>query len=176
MKIQYLKICLVLLPMLVVATKAQDKMGYEEFLAKADKNFGARADKMNQDYQLGDFRRWDYLQEDGKLRFSDNDGVKLVATAQILGSYSTYSATWMWSWANKTIDPAVRKDMIKVKEFGQKSNFKELTEPQFECGESHAWKLTSAAGELLDAKGAYRGQIQDGWVYFLIMDIKRVDK
>lgn len=111
-----------------------------------------------------------------KLRFSNNGATKIVATAQILGSYSTSSGTWMWSWANNTVDAAVKKEMDKVKEFGETRKYKELFEPKFACDEEHAWTLTSVAGEVLNAKGAYRGQIQDGWVYFLITDIEQVGK
>ena len=41
---------------------------------------------------------------------------KVIADAQIVGSYSTYSHTWMWSWANKYVDEGMKKDVLKVKE------------------------------------------------------------
>ncbi|MBK9154493.1 MAG: hypothetical protein IPM25_09815 [Chloracidobacterium sp.] len=160
----------------VVSVRSQDDREYEKFLIKASEGFGARAEKLNKEFLLGGFGRWDYLQEDGKLRFSTGGVDVVLATAQIVGSYSTYSGTWMWSWANNSVDQKVKKDIGKVREFGSKNKFSELFEPKFACDEAYAWTLTKAAGEVLNARGAYRGKIPDGWVYFLITDIKRAAK
>lgn len=165
---------LTILLLLVGYGNAQDSAEYTAFLEKAGKNFGSRAEKLNETYKLGDFERWDYLQEDGKLRFSNGGKVRVIAEAQIVGSFSIFNGTWMWSWANESVDKAVKRDIEKVKDFGEKNRFPKLTKKLFECEEEDAWTLTKAAGEVLNAKGTYRGQIQDGWVYFLITDIEQV--
>lgn len=62
--------------------------------------------------------------------------------------------------------------MNKVKEFGARNGYKELITPQWKCPEDYAWTMTAVTGHLLKAQGAYRGRIQDGFVYLLITDIK----
>ena len=58
--------------------------------------------------------------------FSKDGVTKVVADPQIVGSYSTYSHTWMWSWANKYVDEGMKRDIGKVKEFGERHNYKGL--------------------------------------------------
>ena len=63
-----------------------------------------------------------------------------------------------------------------MKEFGERHNYKELTTAKWECDEDYAGTLTIAAGYLLKSKGAYRGPIEDGYVYMLITDIRWADE
>jgi hypothetical protein len=141
------------------ATFAQEKNNYQAFLDEAAKGFGAHAEKLNKEYRLGEYDRWDADQDTGKLIFSEKGKPKVIASFQIAGSYSTYSNTWKWSWANDTVDAAIKRDMNKVKEFGEKNQFNELITAQWKCAEDNAWKMTAVAGHLLKAKGAFRGQI-----------------
>ena len=157
------------------AALAQENNKYEKFLDEAMKGFGADAEKLNKEYKLGSYDRWDAEQDTGKLVFSNKGVPKVIASFQIAGSYSTYSNTWKWSWANDTVDAAIKRDMNKIKEFGEKNQFKELSTPQWKCEEDYAWTLTAIAGQLLKAKGAYRGKIPDGFVYLIITDIKWAD-
>ncbi len=94
---------------------------------------------------------------------------------RILQSLSTYSHTWMWSRANKYVDEGMKKDMGTVKEYGERQRYKKLTRAKWECDEDYAGTMTAAAGYLLKSKGAYRGPIEDGYVYMLITDIRWTD-
>ena len=154
----------------------QEKSSYEKLIDTAMAEFGTKASHLNDEYKLGNYERWDMLQDTGKLVFSDNGTSKVIATVQILGSYSTYSGTWMWSWANDSVSNLNKQDIGKIKDYGEKNQFKELTTAQWKCPENYGWTLTSVAGYLLKAKGAYRGDIPDGIVYFIITDIKWADK
>ena len=174
--IRSLTVGTLLTALLAVSALAQASAGYEQFLADAVKDFGVRSTKFDKEYAIAGFDSWDYLQADGQLRFSKGGVAKVAADAQLLGSYSTYSDSWMWSWANSTVDSAVKKDIAKVREFGRAKGFRELMEPKFESDEAHVWKLVAAAAQIVGAKSAFRGRIDDGWVYFLITDIRRLDK
>lgn len=166
---------IILIPLLLFlgsyTTFSQEKMNYADFLDEVAKGFGANANKLNKEYKLGKYDRWDANQDTGKLIFSEKGKPKVTASFQIAGSYSTYSGTWKWSWANETVDSAMKLDMNKVKEFGEKNTFSELTTAQWKCKEDYAWTMTAVAGHLTKAKGAYRGQIPEGYVYLLITDI-----
>jgi hypothetical protein len=156
-------------------SQTKDTVSYENFLDEAMSNFGPRATRLNEEYKLGSYH-WDLDQTTGKLIFSDGGVPKVIANAQIVGSYSTYSHTWMWSWANETVDENMKKDIGNVKKYGEQHKFKELVTAKWECDEDYGWTMTAAAGYLLKAKGAYRGPIDDGYVYMLITDIKRADE
>ncbi len=157
------------------AALAQEKNDYQKFLDEVARGFGADAEKLNKEYKLGRYDRWDANQDTGKLVFSNKGKPIVIASFQIAGSYSTYSNTWRWSWANDSVDVAMKRDMNKIKEFGEKNQFRELTTPQWKVEAHYAWTMTAVAGHLLKAKGAYRGQNPDGFVYLLITDIKWAD-
>ena len=171
MALLILSVTLLLSPIISPATNFDS---YEKFLADARAKFVPDATRLSEEYKLASYS-WHLDQGTGKLTFSEGSVTKVVANAQIVGSYSTYSHTWMWSWANKYVNEGMKKDIGKVKEFGAKHNYKELTTAKWECDEDYAGTLTIAAGYLLKSKGAYRGPIEDGYVYMLITDIRWAD-
>ena len=166
-----LTVALVLSPIL---SQARNPDSYEKFLQEARAEFVPRATRLSDEYKLGDYW-WHLDQGTGKLTFSKDGVTKVIADAQIVGSYSTYSHTWMWSWANQSVDEKLKKDTRRVKEYGESHSYKELITAKWECDEDYAATMTAAAGYLLKSKGAYRGPIEDGYVYMLITDIRRVD-
>ena len=155
----------------VIPTQAKHTDSYEKLLADAMAQFGPRATRLNEEYKLGRYS-WYLDQESRKLTFSENGVLKVIANAQIVGSYSTYSHTWMWAWANKSTDESMKKGAKKVLDYGERHHYKELTAAKWECDEDYAWAMTTAAGYLLKSKGAYRGPIDDGYLYMLITDIR----
>ena len=172
MEIIILTVALLLSPIL---SQARTPDSYEKFLEEARAEFESRAIRLNEEYKLANYS-WHLDQGTGKLTFSKDGVTKVIADAQIVGSYSTYSHTWMWSWANTSIIEEMKKDVGKVKEYGESHRYKDLSTAKWECDEDYAATMTAAAGYLLKSKGAYRGPIEDGYVYILITDIKWVDK
>ena len=75
------------------ATFAQEKNNYDKFLDEVAKGFRTDAEKLNKQFKLGKYDRWDADQDTGKLVFSDKGKPKVIASFQIAGSYSTYSNT-----------------------------------------------------------------------------------
>ena len=172
MALLILSVALLLSPFI---SQTRNADSYEKFLEEASAKFVLDATRLSEEYNLGSYS-WYLDQRTGKLTFSKDGVTKVVADAQIVGSYSTYSHTWMWSWANKYVAERMKKDIGKVREFGERHNYKELTTAKWECDEDHAGTLTLAAGYLLKSKGAYRGPIEDGYVYMLITDIRWADE
>ena len=78
--------------------------------------------------------------------------------------------------SNDTVVEELKKGAQQVKQYGEEKGFSELTTAKWACPADYAGTLTAAAGYILKAKGAYRGPIEDGYVYLLITDIKKVDE
>ncbi|HZI88413.1 MAG TPA: hypothetical protein VFD48_16390 [Pyrinomonadaceae bacterium] len=172
MALLILSVALLLSP---IISQAKNLDSYEKFLADARAKFVPGATRLSEEYKLGSYW-WHLDQGSGKLTFSKDGVTKVIADAQIVGSYSTYTHTWMWSWANKYVDEGMKKDIGKVREFGERHHYKELTTAKWECDEDYAGTMTAVAGYLLKSKGAYRGPIEDGYVYLLITDIRWADE
>jgi Family of unknown function (DUF6882) len=68
---------------------------------------------------VGKIERWDLSQDTGELVFSLPDGIKAVCPAQIIGTYNSQDQTWLWAWANPSIDEKLRADALKVRKYGE---------------------------------------------------------
>ena len=80
-----------------------------------------------------------------------------TAPAQIIGTYSTQSGTWLWGWDHPSVEPALQKDAKRVLEFGEQNEVEVLTTRKLECSEDEAWEFTALACHLCGAQGGYRG-------------------
>jgi len=76
------------------------KMSMEELKLKTD---------AHREVWLGRVIRWDLVQASGNLVFTLSDEMKAVCPAQIIGSYNSEDHTWLWSWANPSIEDMVRR-------------------------------------------------------------------
>lgn len=163
----------VLVLVLSTALRAQSDAEYEKFLKNACESFLESSKKVNEEYKLASFERWDFTQESGQIVFSDKGVKKLVANVQVAGSWAANN-TWMWGWNNKSLEKALVKDLLKVRDFGVSKNYPEFTTPIFASDPDYAWTLTAAAGYITKAKTSYRGENGTGYVYFLITDLRWV--
>jgi hypothetical protein len=101
--------------------------------------------------------RWDLDQDTGELAFSFDDGFKAVAAAQIIGTYNSEDHTWLWAWANPSVDDALKKDALKVRKYGEEHHVERLTKAKWVGTEEDAWAMTALAVKLCEEQGAYRG-------------------
>ena len=125
-------------------------------------------------FELGKHSRWDWDQDKAQLIFS-NDGVPAVhCDIAFVGSVSTVSNTWLWSWANFSLTEIVRTPMRKVREYGEKHDFPRLTVPKWPAEEVDGWENASVAVEVLGAKGVYRTPSETGFTFLAILKARRV--
>lgn len=111
----------------------------------------------HQAWGLGTFDRWDIDQDVGNLVFTNDDGTTAVAPAQIIGTFNTNDDTWLWAWENPSIVDELKRDSLKVKDYGELHGIDVLTTAKQSCTENDAWFLTALALKLCDAQGGYRG-------------------
>jgi uncharacterized protein DUF6882 len=122
---------------------------------------------------FGKFARWDFDQEQGVLRFSNPDGTVASAPAQIVGSFDAAAGTWMWAWANPSIDKQLQRASIEVREYGRARGIRRLTEGEWPATEDDAWKMTALAVRLGKLQGAYRGPAGSNlFAFFAFGDVK----
>ncbi|HKQ14288.1 MAG TPA: hypothetical protein VJT80_12710 [Steroidobacteraceae bacterium] len=132
-----------------------------------------KQDLLEKDFQIGKHKRWDWDQERAQLVFS-NDGVPaLLCDIAFVGSVSTVSNTWLWSWANFSLTEAVRAPMGGVREFGEARDFPKLVVPKWPAEEVDGWEMASVAVEVLGARGIYRTPSEWGFTFLAILDARR---
>ncbi len=101
--------------------------------------------------------RWDFNQGSGQLEFSLPDGLKAVSPAQIIGTYNSEDHTWLWAWANSSIEEKLQADARRLLKYGEDYQIDRLTKRKWVGTEEDAWAMTALAVKLCGKQGAYRG-------------------
>ena len=121
---------------------------------------------------LDKIERWDLKQSTGELVFSFADGTKAVCPAQIIGTYNSEDHTWLWSWANSSINENLKKVALKVRKFGQENEIERLTKSKWVSTEEDAWAMAALAVKLGEEQGAYRGPAGGTLVFISFGEVK----
>lgn len=129
---------------------------FRELLDRSMEELRAKTQAHVEGWGLGKCDRWDLDQEDGRLVFT-SPTLTATAPAQIIGTYSTQSGTFLWGWDHPSVEPALQKDAKKVRKFGEENGLELLTTQKVECTEDEAWEFTALACLLCGSQGAYRG-------------------
>ncbi|WP_432458951.1 MULTISPECIES: DUF6882 domain-containing protein [unclassified Agarivorans] len=153
------------------ASSANASDDWIDFVTIAHNSLSEKQDAIMAEYKIGEHERFDWDQENGTLVFSNDDKPVVIAKVQFVGSVSTKSDTWLWSWANQTILDNVKDQMYKVKEFGVSKNYEALINEKWSADEVDGWEMTSITSYILNAKGAYRTTDNTGFTYMVITDI-----
>ena len=118
-----------------------------------------------QGWRLGKAALWNLDQSEGNLVFTFDDGVVATCPAQIIGSFDITTSEWMWAWANASIAEPLKRDSLRIKEYGQTRQFTKLTTAEWIGKEDDAWRMTALACKLCEAQGAYRGPAGTTFVF-----------
>jgi hypothetical protein len=147
---------------------------YVDLVTLAHEYLTARQDALREEYRIGDWQRWDWNQDTRQLVFSSDGQPRVVADIQFVGSVSTVSDTWLWAWANATVDPALCDRMADVRSYGERHGIEQLITAKWEGDERDGWEMTSISAYLLGSVGAYRTPAENGFTYMVITSIRWV--
>jgi hypothetical protein len=125
-------------------------------------------DALQQDYLLDQYERFDWDQGTGLLVFSSGGTPAVVADIQFVGSVSTRTGTWLWSWANESTREPVRSQVRQVRAYGEEHRLMKLACAYWGAEEEDGWEMAAVSAYLLKARGAYRSP-QGHQLAFMIM-------
>ncbi len=118
-------------------------------------------------YDIDKYENWFYNQSTETLRlYSDNKEIYFKYIP--VGTFSLTTNTWMWSWANQDSVESRKLVTLKVKEFGEKKKYENLTNAHFEGDKYTGWELTSIAFDIIGGIGTYRVISDHLEKYFLL--------
>jgi hypothetical protein len=129
-------------------------------------------DHLSADFELQRWPRYDWDQETGLLVFSEESRPRVVAEIQFVGSISTVSDTWLWSWANDTIDGSLTVAASSVRRYGEQHGISQLSTSMWHAHHPDGWEMTSISALLTNAKGAYRTPDENGFTFLLLTSVK----
>jgi hypothetical protein len=132
------------------------KLNFDEFLHDCLHELQAKTQVQMNTWGIHKPGRWDIDSSTGLLTFRFKDGVRADCKIQIIGTFSTITNTWLWSWGNASIPTPMHRDSLRVKRYGEQRHHKQLTQAKWPANEQSAWLMTALAVKLCQAKGAYR--------------------
>ena len=143
-----------------------EKESFDSFLTKTMERLAIEQEHFKIKYSIDNYDHCDYHQPSGIFTFS-NDIDKLFFAYQVIGTFSTKSNTWLWSWANNNTYPNVRIDSEKIKIFGLENNYEKLTKSKWDAEEVDGWEMLSIANWLLRPLGVYRILIEQLFIFVI---------
>lgn len=111
---------------------------------------------------------WQFDMASGLLSFGD----RYRWHAQVLGTESQSSGTWLWAWANdaSNIPEDLLQASLTMRTFGEQHEIPELTSPAVSFDEIDGHTLAMIASGVCRANAYYRAPYDGGAAYLLIMD------
>jgi hypothetical protein len=73
---------------------------FQEYLAEAVDELKTKQDRTFAEFKIGEYPKWNWDQTTGQIVFSRDGKPQVIARIQFVGSISTKSGTWRWSWAS----------------------------------------------------------------------------
>jgi hypothetical protein len=125
----------------------------------------------DQQFRILSWPRYDYDLKAGTLTFSKDGIDRVIASIQVVGTTSKSEGTWLWGWANASLPNDSTEQMDTVRAFGEGENLPALKNPYSEDDEYLGWEMTGVAVKILGAKGGYRCPCNDGFIYFVYIDL-----
>lgn len=157
---------------IIFSGRTPSRLSYEVELERADKRVRQRQRDMIERFKIGQYDRFDWSQSEALIVFSTDGIPKVVADIQFVGSYSDTSKTWLWAWANDSIESHLTRDSERVKTFGAARGFKQLTDARWSATENDGWQMAFFQADLTDADMAYRTPFEQGKTYFTLKNIR----
>lgn len=129
---------------------------YQDLVAQSIEELRLKTDAHHRLWHLGE-ADWHVDQDTGQIVFSASNGMVATCSVQIIGSFNTDNATWLWAWDNPSVQPELRKHAVRLREYGASKGISELTTRKLSTTEDKCWEFTALACKLNDAQGGYRG-------------------
>jgi hypothetical protein len=155
-------------------TNAVSRQKWEDFASECCEELTRKNEQLWQRFSLATYKRWDWNQDAAELIFS-NDGVPaVIARITFVGSFSTKSDTWLWSWANFNLVDGIREPAVSVRDYGEQEDFLPLTIPKWPGTEADGWHMAAVAARIPGADGAYRTPSDYGFTFMVLHDVRTV--
>ena len=145
---------------------------FQEFLHPIVHELMDKNDALKERY--GSHARWDWDSGASTLTFTDPSKPALRILVTVVGT--TEGDSWEWTWANKNFEPFTKRDMEKVRTFGEENGYHQLTTAFLDADEYTGWEMTAVAAHVLGAPGGYRFPTARGFVYVVYRSFEEDDR
>jgi hypothetical protein len=143
-----------------------------QLIASGTDYLRAKQDNLSTEFRLWEWPRYDWDQETRQLVFSEKGRPRVISDIQFVGSVSTRSDSWLWSWANDSVDGRLTSAASTVRKYGEENDLEHLTTGSWHAHEPDGWEMTSVTALLTSAVGAYRSPKEGGFTFMVLTDVR----
>ncbi|MFJ1757000.1 DUF6882 domain-containing protein [Kitasatospora sp. NPDC088134] len=151
-----------------------DHSGWEAVVAEARERARARQALLVERFGLSGDVQYQWSMDDARMTWSRSGEVFLTARLTMIGSVSHSRRSWLWSWANDSLPPAVLGDIAQVRRFGEDHGHPVLPWPGFQYHPELVAEARTVAAAVLDADGLWTEPGDDVELHFLLHDLTPV--
>ncbi|MBQ5367222.1 MAG: leucine-rich repeat domain-containing protein [Thermoguttaceae bacterium] len=142
----------------------------EQFLAECTKLATERHMEWRKNNAVVNGASWGFDGKTGLLSFTFG-GIGVSYAAQVVGTWSEKTQSFLWSWANSSMPAELTQAAAKAKAVGEERGCPLLTERKLDCDENLAMSLASAVSVMTDLPICYRAPAGPGlYIYFIFKD------
>lgn len=97
-------------------------------------------------------------------------GEAVRVPVQLLGTESEQDGTWLWAWANQSVDNSggILGIAEQLRAYGEQYQVPEFTQAELPLGEINGFLLSMVAAGLFSADALYRGPYEGGAAFMLL--------
>jgi hypothetical protein len=122
-------------------------------------------------YQLtGASYLWDL--NSATLVFGGTSG-RVLADLCLVGTASKAEGSFLWAWANEEIPAEAKRDLEKVRAFGDEFALGLLTTAEHKGGRAEGLEALAIAGRVLNADGVWVDERDDLTLFFALFNFRR---
>jgi hypothetical protein len=116
------------------------------------------------------FQRWDASQDTGELSFVLASGSTWALRGQAIGSWSSDGDTWMWGWANPSVEPSFAAALARVRDGAKgRKGLAALRTGKFGARQPFAVELALHAAGAIGAQGVFPAPTGTGLLFIAAM-------
>ncbi|WP_256750317.1 DUF6882 domain-containing protein [Mesorhizobium sp. Mes31] len=145
---------------------------YPAWRDEAIEQLNVKNARLEKEFRIGTWSRYDYDLTAGTLLFSQDGVVKVVTEIQIAGSTSAKASNWLWAWANSNLPSELLSDAKQVRSFGEMNGVDELAQPYVTDADNQlevlGWELSAVMSRICNGLGVYRCPSSEGGGLYLM--------
>lgn len=134
-------------------------MNQEEFTRHLDRAFDKLQEKqtrLKEIHHLDTFEDFALDLSSRRLIFQSPKGETLVFEVSVIGSWAKEPQSYLWGWADGSLEPDVQRDSEKFKGLAVVTGLDLFQQDRLDADENMAVELSVLGVDLIEAQGLYR--------------------
>lgn len=142
------------------------------FLQNCHIEIKEKQNHLTKTYHINEYTTYSFSQAESSLTLKKENKEDLTFKVICIGSWHKEDSSWVWAWANVNLSEEIREASKPLKGLEKVTGFNIFAQGGFECEMAVARDLAFAGVHQLQAKGVYRIEVEGGYLFLALMEVK----